>query len=110
MIKGRHFKLSGILIILLFLQFEALAQQTVTKRYMIVRSTPSYTLQIHFDYNQSVLELSGAYNDDYQSVNVDDGESFSDDKGYGGTVTSKITLNDRGSIRFTQSLTYNRIL
>lgn len=110
MIKSRLFKLSGIFLILLFLQFEILAQQTVTKRYMIVRNTPRYTLQINFDYNQSVLELSGAYNDDYQSVNVFNGETFGADKGYGGSVISKITLNERGSIRFTQSLTYNRLL
>jgi outer membrane protein W len=77
---------------------------------MIVRNTPQYTLAVHFDYNQSVLELSGAYNDDYQSESVFDGQSFGADKGYGGTVVSKITLNTRGSIRFTQSLTYNRIL
>lgn len=86
------------------------AQNTEIKRYMIVRSTPKYTLNFNIDYNQSVLELSGAYNDDYQSVNVYDGETFGADKGYGASVLSKITLNERGSIRFTQSLTYNRIL
>ncbi len=86
------------------------AQNTEIKRYMIVRSTPSYTLNFNLDYNQSVLELSGAYNDDYQSKSVYDGESFGADKGYGASILSKITLNERGSIRFTQSLSYNRIL
>lgn len=86
------------------------SQNTQIKRYMIVRSTPSYTLQINLDYNQSVLELSGAYNDDYQSETVYDGETFGADKGYGASILSKIILNERGSIRFTQSLTYNRLL
>lgn len=88
----------------------AYSQRTEIKRYMIVRSTPSYTLQFNIDYNQSLLELSGAYNDDYQSEVVYDGESFGADKGYGASVLSKIILNERGSIRFTQSLTFNRLL
>ncbi len=86
------------------------SQKTQIKRYMIVRSTPSYTLQFNIDYNQSLLELSGAYNDDYQSEVVYDGESFGADKGYGASILSKIILNERGSIRFTQSLTFNRLL
>lgn len=86
------------------------AQRTELKRYMIVRNTPSYTLQFNIDYNQSVLELSGAYNDDYQSETVYDGESFGADKGYGLSAISKIILTERGHLRFTQSLTYNRIL
>jgi putative salt-induced outer membrane protein YdiY len=78
---------------------------------MIVRSSPSYTLQFNLDYNQAILELSGAYNDDYQSETVYAGESFGADKGYGLSAISKITLNEyRGTIRFTQSLTFNRIL
>lgn len=97
-------------IVLFFVSAGIFAQNTQIKRYMIVRSTPSYTLNINIDYNQSVLELSGAYNDDYQSVSVYDGETFGADKGYGGSILSKITLNERGSVRFIQSLTYNRIL
>jgi outer membrane protein W len=87
-----------------------LSQHTEIKRYMIVRSSPRYTLQFNLDYNQAILELSGAYNDDYQSETVYDGESFGADKGYGLSALSKISLNERGSIRFTQSLTFNRIL
>lgn len=99
-----------VLVFLFALQSEVISQKTVIKRYMIVRSAPKYTIQVNFDYNQSVLELSGAYNDDYQSESVYDGQSFGADKGFGGTVMSKIGLNSKGSIRFTQSLTYNRIL
>lgn len=86
------------------------AQQTVTKRYMVVRSTPKYTLQLDLHYNQSILELSGTYNDDYQSVNVYNGQTMGADKGYGGGITSKISLDKWGSTRFTQSLYYNRLL
>ncbi len=105
-----HHKLLLAFILLFAVSAGSFAQNTVTKRYMIVRSTPSYTLQFNIDYNQSVLELSGAYNDDYQSETVYDGETFGADKGYGLSALSKIILNERGSIRFTQSLTYNRIL
>ena len=104
-----HIKLLTVL--LLFCSGSvAFSQQTVTKRYMVVRSAPKYTLQFSIDYNQSILELSGAYNDDYQSVSVYNGETFGADKGYGLSALSKINLNERGSIRFTQSFTYNRIL
>jgi outer membrane protein W len=105
-----HIKAIIILFVLAAASAGTFAQNTVTKRYMIVRSTPSYTLQFNIDYNQSVLELSGAYNDDYQSETVYDGETFGSDKGYGASVLSKLILNKRGDIRFTQSLTYNRIL
>lgn len=105
-----HFKVLLILLVLTAASAESLAQNTVIRRYMIVRSTPSYTLQFNIDYNQSLLELSGAYNDDYQSETVYDGESFGADKGYGLSALSKIILNQRGSIRFTQTLTFNRIL
>lgn len=86
------------------------AQRTEIKRYMIVRNTPTYTLQFNIDYNQSVLELSGAHNDDYQSETVYDGETFGADKGYGLSAISKIILSEHGHLRFTQTLTYNRIL
>ncbi len=97
--------------LMLAISLSLFSQHTEIKRYMIVRSSPSYTLQFNIDYNQAILELSGAYNDDYQSETVYNGESFGADKGYGLSVISKITLNKyRGTVRFTQSLTYNRIL
>jgi outer membrane protein W len=108
--KNNYIKIFFAAMLLCVLSAGIFSQTTQLKRYMIVRSTPRYTLQFNIDYNQSVLELSGAYNDDYQSESVYDGESFGADKGYGASVLSKITLNERGSIRFTQSLTYNRIL
>lgn len=103
-------KLLLVTMLMLVIGSITFSQNTQIKRYMIVRSTPSYTLQINLDYNQSVLELSGAYNDDYQSETVYDGETFGADKGYGASILSKIILNERGSVRFTQSLTYNRLL
>lgn len=84
--------------------------QTEIKRYMIVRSTPSYTLQVNLNYNQSVLELTGTYNDDVRSSYIWDGQTFGSDKGYGANIVSKIVLGSRGNWRFNQSLAYNRIL
>jgi hypothetical protein len=95
---------------LLLLGTKVFGQTTEIKRYMIVRSTPTFTLQINLNYNQSLLELNGTYNDDYQSENVFKGQTFGADKGYGGGIVSKIALSDRGAFRFTQSLTYNRLL
>ncbi len=97
-------------VIVMLITSQIFSQVTETKRYMIVRSTPKYTLNINIDYNQSVLELSGAYNDDFQSVNVYDGQTFGADKGFGANIISKIALNTRGDIRFTQSLSFNRLL
>lgn len=97
-------------IIVLFIGSVIFGQTTEIKRYMIVRSAPKFTLQINLNYNQSLLELNGTYNDDYQSENVFTGQTFGADKGFGGSVISKIALDQRGSFRFTQSLAYNRLL
>lgn len=86
------------------------SQQTEIKRYMVVKTSPKYTLQVNLNYNQSILELNGTYNDDYQSRNVYEGETFGADKGFGIGVISKLGLDQKGWIRFTQSLAYNRIL
>lgn len=107
---GSDFKIMLTATLMFALSSCLYCQKTETKRYMLIRSTPKYTIQLDVDYNQSFLELSGAYNDDYQSRNVFDGETFGADKGYGGSLISKIALNERGSVRFIQSLTYNRIL
>ncbi len=103
-------KISAAFMFLLVMSFQLFSQTTEIKRYMIVRSTPTYTLQFNINYNQSVLELNGTFNDDYQSVNVFDGETFGADKGFGANIMSKIALDERGSVRFTQSLSYNRLL
>lgn len=97
-------------IALLFLVSASFSQKTEIKRYMVVKTAPKYTIQINLNYNQSILELSGTYNDDYQSKNVYDGETFGADKGFGIGVISKLGLDQKGWLRFTQSLSYNRIL
>jgi|SRR4030095_8824970 len=103
-------------ILILFMMAASLSSQlysqkkTEIKRYMIIRNSPRFTLQLNLDYNQAFQELSGAYNDDYQSESVYKGQTFGADKGYGGTIMGKLALNERGSFRFIQTLTYNRIL
>jgi hypothetical protein len=102
----------AILAIICLLTFSAASTSQVTqiKRYMVVRSAPAYTFQVNINYNQSLLELSGTYNDDFQSVNVYNGQTFGADKGYGASLTSKISLDERSTVRFIQTLVYNRIL
>jgi hypothetical protein len=99
-----------ILLAVILLNGILFSQKTELKRYMVIRSTPRYTLQINLHYNQSVLELSGTYNDDVRSKYIITGETFGADKGFGGSVLSKIALDERGAFRFTQELCYNRIL
>lgn len=104
------YKITIALITLFVLSTAAFSQVTQIKRYMVVRSAPAYTFQVNINYNQSLLELSGTYNDDFQSVNVYNGQTFGADKGYGASLTSKISLDERSTVRFTQTLVYNRIL
>ena len=100
-----------ILIILCFLTSGiSFGQRTEIKRYMIIRTIPLYTLQVNINYNQSVLELSGTFNDDVRSQYIYDGETFGADKGYGGTIVSKISIGEGGYFRFNQTLAFNRIL
>lgn len=96
--------------LLMLLNSAVFSQKTEIKRYMVVKTSPKYTLQVNLNYNQSILELNGTYNDDYQSANVYSGETFGADKGFGLGVISKIGLDQKGWLRFTQSLAVNRIL
>jgi len=104
--RNNNFKV--ILILLLSLFSNRLTAQT--DKYIVIKSAPSYTLQFNINYNQSALELSGAYNDDNQSINTYNGSSFGADKGYGAGLISKISLHKSGNLRFTQSISYNRLL
>lgn len=101
-------KLLCFLILMLIVTGQSLSQKII-RRYMIVRGAPSFTLQIDANYNQSILQLAGTYNDDFQSENVYKGETFGGDKGFGGGILSKISFGKKGYFRFTQSLNYNRI-
>ncbi|MCI0449593.1 MAG: hypothetical protein L0Y79_07385 [Chlorobi bacterium] len=100
----------AVIVILLSASGLVYGQRTQIKRYMLLRSSPKYTVQFSLNYNQAVLELSGTYNDDVRSEYIYDGQTFGADKGYGASVISKMSLTNRGDIRFIQSLTYNRLL
>jgi len=106
----RNILLTILLFTIISLNADLFAQKTEINRYMVVRSTPKYTLQLNLHYNQSVLELSGTYNDDVRSKYIYTGETFGADKGFGGSAISKIALDTRGAFRFTQGLAFNRIL
>jgi hypothetical protein len=109
--KQQVFILIKLPIMLVIIFFAGISNsQTVTHRYMIVRTMPLYTLQVNLNYNQSVLELAGTYNDDVHSAQIYEGSTFGADKGFGGNVVSKINLDRRGQLRFTQTISYNRIL
>lgn len=103
---------SKILFILLAVVFvsSVYSQEKPLKKYMVVRSSPKFTLQFSMQYNQAALELSGAYNDDYRSDQVMDGQTFGADKGFGGTLIGKVALSDRGSWRLNITGMFNRML
>jgi hypothetical protein len=109
--KQTDFNIMRLPILLVIIFYAGISfSQTVTHRYMIVRTMPLYTLQVNFNYNQSVLELAGTYNDDVHSEQIYEGSTFGADKGFGGNIVSKINLDRRGQIRFTQTIAFNRIL
>lgn len=109
--KNFKFMNSSLLLLLIILMTGACyCQKTQINRYMIIRTRPAYTFQANFNYNQSVLELNGTYNDDVRSQYIYDGQTFGADKGFGGSLVSKISLNERGTIRFNQILSFNRLL
>jgi len=99
-----------ILFLCVFVSGTSFGQHTEKRRYMIIRTIPYYTLLVNINYNQSVLELAGTYNDDVRSKYIYEGETFGADKGYGGTIVSKISIGERGVFRFNQTIGYNRIL
>jgi hypothetical protein len=108
-----------VILILLFSTPLALSQEPIKanksdspylKKYMIVRTAPTFTLQLNLNYNQAVLELGGTYNDDFRSGDFLKGETFGTDKGFGANLTSKLALNSKGSLRFVASVSYNRMM
>jgi hypothetical protein len=108
-----------ILLFLMLLSMQVYSQDPVTaeksdspnlKRFMVIRTAPVFTLVFNFNYNQSMLELSGTYNDDFRSEDFINGETFGTDKGFGANVTSKLSLHKRGKLRLLLSASYNRIV
>jgi hypothetical protein len=84
-------------------------QQTVLKKYMVVRTPAKYTLQLNLNYNLPLLELYGTSNADFNSQTVLSGETFGASKGFGISVISKICFSQCGKLRFTQILSFNRV-
>lgn len=80
------------------------------RKFMITRSSPAFTLQFNFNYNQAILELAGTYNDDFRSVDYIKGQTFGADKGFGANITTKINLSRKGNLRLLISASYNRIM
>ncbi len=77
---------------------------------MVLKSAPTFTLQINANYNQTFLDFNGTYNNDFHSDDFMKGQALGADKGYGATITSKLALDKLGKERFNFSLSYNRAL
>ncbi|KXK43696.1 MAG: hypothetical protein UZ05_CHB002002784 [Chlorobi bacterium OLB5] len=97
------------LLIILFLSGNIFAQQKDRNRFMIVRSAPSFILNVNSLLSISALELGGVYNSDFHSEFVKNGESFGTRNGAGISITSKIKLHKSSRIWFTQSAAYNNL-
>lgn len=83
--------------------------QTDLVKYMVIRSAPTFTLQISGNFNQSILDLSGTYNDDFHSDDFLNGTDLGADKGYGVSILSKISISPRSHWRANISLNYNKV-
>lgn len=77
------------------------------KRVMVVRSAPTFTLQVNAIYNQAFLEFNGTYNNDFHSPDFRNGDNLGADKGLGISLTSKIALSERGRLRLIFSADYS---
>jgi hypothetical protein len=95
-----------IFALLAFVVFAVSADAQV-KKVMVVKSFPTFTLQMSLNYNQSYLEFNGTYNNDFHSKDYMNGDVLGADKGLGGSITAKIALSGRGRLRLSTSLNYN---
>lgn len=98
-----------LIIIVVVFSNEHFAQQTVMKKYMIVKSAPSYILQISGFFDLSALELAGTYNSDFHSSLVTKGETFGTHNGVGASIISKISIAGNSRLWFNQSVSFHRI-
>lgn len=99
-----------ILVIFLFVSTQnSFAQRTAVKKYMLVKSAPSYIIQISGLYDMAALELGGAYGSDFHSFPVEKGETFGTRNGLGASITSKVRLSRNSRLWFNQSISYHRI-
>ncbi len=97
------------LLALLLISASLSSQHELLHRYMIVRSAPSYIINVNTSLSISALELGGVYNSDFHSEFVKNGESFGTRNGAGISITSKIKLHKSSRIWFTQSAAYNNL-
>jgi hypothetical protein len=74
---------------------------------LTIRSAPKFTLQISGGYDYGVYELSGNNNGDFSSEEFEKGENFGVRHGFGGSVTLKVALHQKGNIRLNISALYN---
>lgn len=97
------------LLALLFISVNLFSQPELLNRYMIVRSAPSYVINVNASLSISALELGGTYNSDFHSEFVKNGESFGTRSGSGILLTSKVKLHNSSRFWFTQSAAYNNL-
>lgn len=77
------------------------------KLLVIVRSAPFITLDFSGHYNFGVYELSANNNGDFSSAQFTNGENFGVRHGFGGTAMVKMSMNNKGYVRFCLSGSYN---
>ncbi|RPI18049.1 MAG: hypothetical protein EHM58_06920 [Ignavibacteriae bacterium] len=98
-----------IFLVVLTLPFYSQDNTPKIKRVMLVKTSPDFTFQINANYNQAMGQLSGTFNDDFQSDQFIQGKSLGADKGLGLNATGKLKLDHMGHFRFIFSGQYNKI-
>jgi len=75
---------------------------------VIIRSSPTMTLELSGHYDFGVYELSANDNGDFSSSEFVDGKNFGVRHGLGGAGLIKISLNDRGYFKLCFSGSYSK--
>src|ERR1051325_6807324 len=99
-----------VIVLFLFCMFLTSSAQDKLQRVMIVRSSPSVTLLVNFNYDQAMGQLAGTYNNDFHSDQFLYGRAIGTDKGIGGKIISKFAVNKNGHLRITASGSFNHLV
>jgi hypothetical protein len=75
---------------------------------LVVRSAPSFTIEVNGHYDFGVYELSANNNGDFSSSQFVNGENFGVRHGFGATAIAKLSITEKGYFRVCFFGGYNR--
>jgi hypothetical protein len=99
--------ISILIFIIFIMSSSSFAQQ---KKVMVIRSAPSFTLQLNLNYDQAMGQLAGTFNNDFRSEQFMTGRTLGSDKGFGVNLIGKISLDNSSHLRLNISAKYNKLV